>query len=193
MFFSRQFRPGRRSFRLVRSHTRRAGFSLIELLIVVAIIGIIAAVAIPNLAASRAAANQASAVQSLRTYHNAQMNYRAGRGFLIDLNLLRTRTNGIDIILAGTGTTAIKSGYIFTISAGMLPNSADPSSATLVNPTDTTTYQGYNIQANPVQIGGFGRTGINGYYIDHSGVIRVKIGQPNADTTDVPIGTESGS
>lgn len=194
MFVSGNFRPGRRSFRLYRQRNQRAGFSLIELLIVVTIIGIIAAIAIPNLAASRAVANQASAVQSLRTYHNAQMTYRAGKGFLINFQLLQTRTNGIDRVLAGipAGTLAIKSGYAFTVGAGMLPNSNDPTSDDLI-PSATDIYQGYHIQANPLQINGLGRTGSNGYYVDHSGVIRVKVGQLNADSNDLPIGSESGS
>src|SRR3954469_2504069 len=56
---------------------KQKGFSLIELLIVVAIILIIAAIAIPNLLRSRMAANEASAVRSVRTIHTAEISYNA--------------------------------------------------------------------------------------------------------------------
>src|SRR4029434_2120417 len=56
------------------------GFSLIELLIVVVIIGIIAAIAIPNLLAARRAANEGSAISSCRTLHGAQMTYATTYG-----------------------------------------------------------------------------------------------------------------
>jgi prepilin-type N-terminal cleavage/methylation domain-containing protein len=95
------------------------GFSLIELLIVVAIIGIIAAIAIPNLIASRKAANESAAIGSMRTIGSAQQMYRQTVGgnvnFASDLVALGpTGAKLIDDTL-GAGATSTKSGYAFTM------------------------------------------------------------------------------
>src|SRR5829696_1580644 len=91
------------------------GFSLIELLIVVAIIGIIAAIAIPNLLKSRQAANEASAISGTRTIGTAQATYQSTKGFNRDFapDLPALNTEGAVDSVLGSGA---KSGYNFVTS-----------------------------------------------------------------------------
>ena len=102
----------------MNSNKNQKGFSLVELLVVVIIIAIVAAIAIPNLLASRRAANEASAVSSLRTIHSANSTYQATLGGNINYGTLSALGTAklIDPVLGGADATS-KSGYNFTATA----------------------------------------------------------------------------
>jgi type IV pilus assembly protein PilA len=146
---------------------RQKGFSLIELLVVVAIILIIAAIAIPDLLRSRMAANESSAVGSLRSINTAELIYVSvfpNIGYsnaLTDLGGPAAACAGvatstaaclIDDVVATAGTNP-KSGYLFAY----LPNAGG------------VTNDSYTILASPATPGS---TGQRYFFTDESGVIR---------------------
>ena len=157
---------------------RQKGFSLIELLIVVAIILIIAAIAIPNLLRSRMAANEASAVGSIRTINTAEVTYSStypdcGFTSLAALGGSGGTTTGaglIDAVLAN----GVKSGYSFAATAtgggtGCGSGSGTPNSQ-------------YTVVGNPQSQ----QTGQRYFFSDQSGVIRYNQGSA-ATVTSAPL------
>jgi len=157
---------------------KQKGFSLIELLIVVAIILIIAAIAIPNLMRSKMAANEASAVGSVRTINTAEVTYSStwGTGFAANLASLGgaaspcVATAAGACLIDGVLSAGAKSGYNFA-AGGTLPQNG-------VN-------NGFQVNAWPVAVG---TTGQRSFCSDQSGVIKFDVSGAAAGLADPDCG-----
>lgn len=138
----------------------RTGFTFIELMIIVAVIAILAAIAIPNLLRARLESNETATIQNLHSIQSAQGAFNAAAGkFAMDMLEL---TDVTPAFLDRDFRSGVLAGYVFAFGG---------------------TEYNYTINANPAT---WGLSGVHGYFTDAGGVIRYNEGAP-ADSTSPPL------